>query len=231
MHAAHCLASNSANNHPVLSPVMPSHNHSHYESAFSHLDSPLHPLNFQHLSEVHVSPPHSPPPRHHCKACMSLLKERTKEGQSLGHTHLHCFSTSSRVPTSPLLKPPVTLPLTNWTLSSCTQSMSSSHFSPPSQPVQNSKHLFEGGDLTLLNHCLHHIVGRRTSSPTLQVRGPNCPPYRHMETISSFVEPKDKSQDTGVLLDKNPLFSLENQDRSDQTVGQRTRLYPGLTLH
>ncbi|KAG8007776.1 Serine/threonine-protein kinase WNK2, partial [Nibea albiflora] len=99
---------------------------------------------------------------------------------------------------------------------------SPSHLSPPSQSVF-PRSLYEGGDLTLLNHCLQHIVSRRTSSPTLSA---NHPMHSHREVgvnTSSVVGHMDKRHSLDVPLfsspnmDRNPLFSPhDSQGRPDQ---------------
>ncbi|XP_039653804.1 serine/threonine-protein kinase WNK2 isoform X8 [Perca fluviatilis] len=218
VHATDFLSSNSAQNPSLLSPLLPPHQHSHHDSA-SNYNSPLLPLNLQPPSELRLSVPRSPQPHRHCKACMSLLlRDKSKAGASLGHTHTSARKlTSVSKPGSPIShhlasSPPVTLP---FLLASPTSPSSNSqptlvtspsHLSPPSQVVL-PRSLYEGGDLTLLNHCLHHIVGRRTSSPTLSA---NHPMHRQGEvggTTSSVVEHIDKRLSLDV-----PLFSRPNLD-------------------
>lgn len=219
------LSSNSAQNPSLLSPLWPPHQHSHHDSA-SHFMSALLPPNLQPRSELRLSVPRSSQPRRHCKACMSvLLRDRTKGGRSLGHTHVHSFSASPRVtsaskpgsPTFPHLarSPPVTLaallasPSPSSSSSQPTLLTSSpSYLSPPS-PVVIPQSLYEGGHLTLLNHCLHHIVSRRTSSPTLSA---NHPMHIHGDfrgTASSAREHVDKRLSLDV-----PFFSRPNLDRN-----------------
>ncbi|XP_044029291.1 serine/threonine-protein kinase WNK2 isoform X2 [Siniperca chuatsi] len=223
VHATDYLSSNSAHNPSLLSPLLPPHQNSHHDSA-SHFNSPLLPLNLQPPSEHRLSVPRSPQPRH-CKACMSLLlRDRTKRDGSLGHTRIHSFSTSAQFtsvskpgsPTSPHLArsppvtppPPLASPSPPSSNSQPTLVTSPSHLFPPSQVVLPQS-LYEGGDLTLLNHCLHHIISRRTSSPTLSV---NHPMHSHGEvggTTSSVVEHIDKRQSLDFLL-----FSSPNLDRN-----------------
>ncbi|XP_035857908.1 serine/threonine-protein kinase WNK2 isoform X9 [Sander lucioperca] len=217
-HATDFLSSNSAQNPSLLSPLLPPHQHSHHDSA-SNFNSPLLPLNLQPPSELCLSVPRSPQPHRHCKACMSvLLRDKSKAGASLGHMHTSARKlTSVSKPGSPTFphlasSPPVTLP---FLLASPTSPSSNSqptlvtspsHISPPSQVVL-PRSLYEGGDLTLLNHCLHHIVGRKTSSPTLSA---NHPMHRQGEvggTTSSVVEHIDKRLSLDV-----PLFSRPNLD-------------------
>lgn len=221
VHATDYLSSTFAQNSSLLSPLLPPHQDSHHDSA-SHFNSPLLPLNLQPPSELRLSVPRSPQPHRHCKACMSLLlRDRTKGGGSLGHTHIRSFSTSAQFtsvskpdsPTSPHLarSPPVTLPplLTSSSPPSSnsqpTLVTSPSHLSPPSHVVL-PRSLYEGGDLTLLNHCLHHIVSRRISSPTLSA---NYPVHSHGEAGgTTVVEHIDKRQCSDV-----PLFSSPSLDR------------------
>lgn len=223
VHATDYLFPNSAQN-PSLSPLLPPHQHCHHDSA-SHFNSALLPLNLQPRSELRLSVPRSPQPRRHCKACMSLhLRERTKAGGSLGHTHIRSFSTSAQAtsaskpgsPTSPHLarSPPVTLP--SFLASPSPPSSNSqptlltspSHLSPPSQIVI-PRSLYEGRDLILLNHCLNHIVSRRTSSPTLYANHPMHSQGEFWGTTSSVVEHIDKRMSLDV-----PLFSSQNLDRN-----------------
>lgn len=239
------LCSNSAQNQSSLPPFLPPHQHSHHDSA-SHFDSPHLPLNLQPPSEHRLSAPRSPQPRHHCKACMSLiLKDRTKGGGSLGHTHKRTFVTSTRFPpvskaTSPTSphssrSPPSTLapllasPPTPSKNKPPTPVTSPSRRSPPSQ-AGLPRSLYEGGDLSLLNYCLHHIVGRRTSSPTLSDRGGASHPMNsHGDAggiSSSVAEHMYKSQSLDVPLcctpnlDRNLLLSSHyNEARQDPLVG------------
>ncbi|XP_074492132.1 serine/threonine-protein kinase WNK2 isoform X1 [Sebastes fasciatus] len=221
-HATDFLSSNSAQNPSLLSFPLPPHQHSHRDSA-SHFSSPLLPLNLQPPSELRLSVPRSPPPRRHCKACMSLLlRDKTKEDASLGQTHVRSFCTSAQFTpvskpssaTSPHLvkSPPVTLPSLLASPPSSngqpTLANSSSRLSPPSK-VRLPQRSYEGGDLTLLDHCLHHIVSRRTSSPTLSA---SRPMYSHGEvggTASSAFEHVDKRLSLDV-----PLFSSPYLDRT-----------------
>ncbi len=221
VHTTDYLSTTSAQNPSLLSPLFSPHQHSHHDSA-SHFNSPLLPLNLQPPSEVRLSVPRSPQPHRHCKACMSLLlRDRTKEGGSLGHTHIRSFSASAQFTsvskpdpaTSPLLarSPPVTPLLASPSLPSSnsqpTLVTSPSHLSPTAQVVL-PRSLYEGGDLTLLNHCLHHIVSRRISSPSLSTNYPVHSPGEAGGTTSSVVEHIDKRQCPDV-----PLFSSPNQDR------------------
>lgn len=219
VHATDHLCSSSAQNPSLLSPLSSPHQYSDHDSA-SHFNSPLPPLNLQPPSEPHLSVPRSPQPHRHCRACMSLLLgDRTKGGGSLGHTHGRSLSTTNQFtpaskpgsPTSPHLSrsPSVTLPppsaspsppLSN---SQTTLLTPPSHLSPPSQ-IALPRSLYEGADLTLLNHCLHHIINRRTSSPTLSDRISH-----YGGTGSSAFERIDKSQSLEV-----PLFCSPNLDRN-----------------
>ncbi|XP_039653808.1 serine/threonine-protein kinase WNK2 isoform X12 [Perca fluviatilis] len=103
VHATDFLSSNSAQNPSLLSPLLPPHQHSHHDSA-SNYNSPLLPLNLQPPSELRLSVPRSPQPHRHCKACMSLLlRDKSKAGASLGHTHTSARKlTSVSKPGSPI---------------------------------------------------------------------------------------------------------------------------------
>ncbi|XP_005948720.1 serine/threonine-protein kinase WNK2 isoform X2 [Haplochromis burtoni] len=238
VHDTNCLYANSAQKPSLLSPFLLPHQHSHHDSA-SHFDSPHLPLNLQPPAELPPCVPRSPGPHHHCKACMSLLcKDRTKGGGSLGHTHKRTDTTSTQFapvskPSSPtsLHQPrsPPSLPTT--TSSNCQPvvAASPSHLSPPSQNVF-PRSLYEGGDLTLLNYCLHHIVSRRTSSPTLSDRGVNHPLHNQTGVCCSSVrEHKDKSQSLDAPFYCSPnvvrnlqLSSHHSKDRANSLTAPAT---------
>ncbi|KAL7407670.1 hypothetical protein ABVT39_011998 [Epinephelus coioides] len=144
-----------------------------------------------------------------------LLRDKTRQGGSLEHKHIRSFSTAAQFrplskpgsptspPVSPLASPSPPSPHSQPTLVT-----SPSHLSPPSH-VTPPWSLYEGGDLTLLNHCLQHIVGRRTSSPTLSA---SHPMHSHREVggaTSSVAEHIDKRWSLDV-----PLFSSPNLDRN-----------------
>ncbi|XP_022602400.1 serine/threonine-protein kinase WNK2-like [Seriola dumerili] len=109
------------------------------------------------------------------------------------------------------------------------------HQGPYQQPTAQASHenythasmqLHQGAyqqttDLTLLNHCLHHIVGRRTSSPILSERVFNHPVHSHGEVggaSSSVFERIDKSQSLEV-----PLFCSPNLDRNLMLLRQNSK--------
>lgn len=221
----------------ALSPLLPSHQLSPHDSA-SRFDSPHTALNLQPPPEVCLSVPHSP--RHHpCKACTSLLfKDRTKGGGSLGHTHKRTFVTSAphSATSLRLLSPSAVTP--SHVFTTCPASSPNSQSTAATSPLRHSSpsrvvfphSLRESGDLSLLNYCLHHIVGRRTSSPTLSDRRDvNKPVHSHRETERTSVlmsEHTDKSRslDAPVChtpnLDRSLLSSqLYNKDRADPLVG------------
>lgn len=225
VHATDYLCSNTAQNPSLLSPHLSSHQYSHRDSA-SHFNSSLLSSNLQLLSEHRLSVTRSPEAHHHCKACMSvLLRDRTKGGGSLGHTHVHSFSTSTQItpvskPGSPT-SPSVTLPPLLVSKSSPSSNSKANLLTSPSH-ISSASHgllprsLYEDGHLTLLNHCLHHIVSRRTSSPTLTERGTYHSLHSHAEVgnaTSSRVEHIDKSQSLDV-----PLFCSPNLDRKLQLL-------------
>ncbi|KAM9759307.1 serine/threonine-protein kinase WNK2 isoform 2-T2 [Menidia menidia] len=237
-HAADYPNINTVQNPSLLSPSLPAHQHTLYDSA-RHSNSHHLPLNLQCPSEHRLNVPHSPQPhRHRCRACMSLLlKDRTKGGGSLGHTHRRTFSTQTppSLPTSPhltrsspaTLLSPLASPSSPTPNSEPAMGTSPSHPSSPSQ-IGFPRGLYEGGDLSLLNYCLHHIVSRRTSSPTLSDRGGGVNrPVHSLGEIggSSFSanERVDKSQSLDVPFwcipnhDMNLLLSpVHSEGRSDQ---------------
>ncbi|XP_051271894.1 serine/threonine-protein kinase WNK2 isoform X4 [Dicentrarchus labrax] len=229
VHGTDYQSSTSAQNPSLLSPLLSPNQHSHHDSA-NHFNSPLLPLNLQPPSEVRLSVPRSPQHHRHCKACMSLLLgDRTKGGRSLEHIHMPSFSVSAQF--NPVSKPgsPPSPHLARGTLSPLLASPTSpssniqptlvtspTHLSPPSQ-VMLPRSVYEGGNLTLLNHCLHHIVSRRTSSPTLSS---NHPMHSHGEvggTTSTVVEHIDKRRSLDVpYLDRNLYIPpYDSEDRPD----------------
>lgn len=215
-----------AQNLPLLSPLFSPIQHFHHDSA-RHLKSPLTPPNLHPPSELRLSVPLSPQPPSHCKACTShLLSGRTKEGRSVGYAHMRSFSTSSHFtpvlkpgsPTPPYLSrmPPFSLP---------------PHLSSLSPPSSHSNlypwSMYEGGDLTLLNHCLHHIVGRRTSSPSLST---NHSAHSHQEvggtSSSTRADNIGKMQNLNIPFYSNlnkerswPFSPYDSEGRTDQLVG------------
>uniref|UniRef100_A0A3P8TA98 non-specific serine/threonine protein kinase n=1 Tax=Amphiprion percula TaxID=161767 RepID=A0A3P8TA98_AMPPE len=245
-----------AQNPSLLSPFLPPHQHSHNDSA-SYFDSPHLPLNLQPPSEDRLNVSRSPQPHHHCKACMSLLlKGRTKGGGSLGHSHKRTFSTSTQF--TPVSKPDsatsphhsrcsaVTLPThstspsTPSSDSQPTQATSPSRLSSPSR-VMLPRSLYEGGDLTLLNYCLRHIVSRRTSSPTLSDRGGVTHPMHGQGEVggstSSVSEDIHKSQSLDVPifchpnLDKNLLLSPHYSEGRTDPLTASAPATPASTAH
>ncbi|XP_051271900.1 serine/threonine-protein kinase WNK2 isoform X10 [Dicentrarchus labrax] len=236
VHGTDYQSSTSAQNPSLLSPLLSPNQHSHHDSA-NHFNSPLLPLNLQPPSEVRLSVPRSPQHHRHCKACMSLLLgDRTKGGRSLEHIHMPSFSVSAQF--NPVSKPgsPPSPHLARGTLSPLLASPTSpssniqptlvtspTHLSPPSQ-VMLPRSVYEGGNLTLLNHCLHHIVSRRTSSPTLSS---NHPMHSHGEvggTTSTVVEHIDKRRSLDVpYLDRNLYIPpYDSEDRPDSLCHLQT---------
>lgn len=115
----------------------------------------------------------------------SELRQRVPHGL---RPHRHCKACMSNSQTTLLTSP--------------------ARLSPPSQVVLPWS-LYEGGDLTLLNHCLHHIVGRRTSYPNLSANHPMHSRREVGGTTSTVVDNTDKRQSLNV-----PFFSSPNLDRN-----------------
>lgn len=230
VHATDYLRCNSAQNPSLLSPLLPSHQYPHRDSA-SHFNSSLLPSNLQPPSEHRLNVTGSPQAHHHCKACLSvLLRDRTKGG-SLGHTHVQSFSTSTQITpfskpdssTSPSATLPPLLVSKSSPLSNSQTNLltSPSHINSASQVLLPGS-LYEAGDLTLLNHCLHHIVSRRTSSPTLTERGTNHPLHSEAGSATSLgLEHVDKSQSLDV-----PPFCSPNLDRKLQLLPKNSKGRP-----
>ncbi|XP_067443366.1 serine/threonine-protein kinase WNK2 isoform X2 [Thunnus thynnus] len=207
MHAPDYPSSDSAQYPSIPSPLLSQHQHSHHDSA-SHFSSPLLPPNLQRPSELRLSVPRRPRPHRHCKACMSLLlRDRTKGGGSLGHTRIRSFSTSAHF--TPVSKP-----------------------DSPTSPHKARSSLYEGGDLTLLNHCLRHIVSRRTSSPSLSEKGAVCPMHNHEFSV---VEHVDKSLDVPLVsspnLDRKLLLSPHDSKRRPDPLTVSAPATPASTAH
>eukprot|EP00064_Thunnus_orientalis_P002560 superscaffoldBa00000193_g2567 len=162
----------------------------------------------QQITELRLSVPRRPRPHRHCKACMSLLlRDRTKGGGSLGHTRIRSFSTSAHF--TPVSKP-----------------------DSPTSPHKARSSLYEGGDLTLLNHCLRHIVSRRTSSPSLSEKGAVCPMHNHEFSV---VEHVDKSLDVPLVsspnLDRKLLLSPHDSKRRPDPLTVSAPATPASTAH
>lgn len=200
-----------------LSPPLSRPHHLSHPSA-GHLSSPVRPSGLHHPSEVFSSGQRSPQPQRHCRACMSaLLRGRTKGGGSLGHVRPPSLSPSARFTVSPT-SPPSSRPSPSSSSATSPSPRGKAHLSPPPQPVIR-RSLYEGGDLILLNHCLHHIVGRRTSSPTLS----DYPPPNRTEFVDTG-QSRDVPLLSGTNLDRRPLSpqdSSSSSGRKHPPVGQR----------
>ncbi|XP_008407909.1 serine/threonine-protein kinase WNK2 isoform X1 [Poecilia reticulata] len=216
LQSADYLSSNDAHNPSLLSsPFLSPHQLSLRDSA-GYSNSPPPPLVLQPPSAHRLSVPRSPQRhhrRHQCKACMSLLFKDKMEG---GGWRRRTSSTSNLDASTsvPLLK--------------SSQATSPHVLGSPAEPSPNSKPskatspshhstsssvvfplgVYEGGELRLLNYCLHHIVSRRTSSPTLPERGGvNHPLQSHiLDTDYSVTEHKGKSQSLEAPLSRTPNF-------------------------
>lgn len=234
-------ATDSPQNPPLLSHLLPPNQHFHHDSA-CHFNSP----HLQPHWELRMSVLHSPQPPHHCKTCMSLLLSNgRKEGRSLGCTHLRSLSASpeftSVSPISPhlarscpaTLTPHLSSPPSPMFNSKTTLVTLPAHCSPSPQVVLPSR-LYGGGDLTLLNQCLHHIISRRTSSPTLSANHP-VPDHGVTAgvTASSVVGHIERPRQnvpnfSSPNLDRDLLLSpYDREGRPDQLVGQRGRFHVG----
>lgn len=192
-----------AQNPSLLSPLSSPSRPVHPDSAgLGSLPRPVGPQ--QRPSELLLSVPRSPQPhRQPCQACMSLLllRDRTRGCRSLGHAQTCSLSAFSALkPTSPARSPHV---------SRSSPAALSPLLASPSSPSRTlpsdlSQWLYDGADLTLLDHCLHHIVGRRTSSPTL----PLHPPLG-AAAASSVAERVEKRQSLDVPLSASLDRSLQ----------------------
>lgn len=223
------LSSNSAQTLSLLSPLLPPHQHSHHDSA-SHFNSPLLPGNLQPPSE-----PHS-----HCKGCTSLHLREGERRVFGAHKHMQSFSkpaqlTSVSLTSSELTKSPTDSPPAFLTSSSPHPSNSPLTQVAPSSSLYPA--LYESGDLTYLNHCLHHIVHRRISSPTLSTNHPMHSNRGATSKTTSICQCRDST----LSLDA-PLFSRPNLNRTlhfsphdteskqDSLVGEIWRLHVGSAI-
>ncbi|KAM6980759.1 serine/threonine-protein kinase WNK2 [Aplochiton taeniatus] len=180
----------------LLSPQspVPHHRQRHCSLSFSHPPPAVQSTSAPSPFEQQLGPLPKPQP-YHCKACVTrLLKSRTEVGGSLGHAHMLPLPLSpqpaqalkstplillaTRPPTasSSLLAPPPSS-FSSASQASASVGISAPRCSAPSPRALSSRALCEDADLTLLNHCLHHIVSRRTSSPTLPDRPARRPAY------------------------------------------------------
>ncbi|XP_029906499.1 serine/threonine-protein kinase WNK2 isoform X2 [Myripristis murdjan] len=223
VHATDRPLSNSAQNVSSSSCHLPHCHCSHHDSA-SHSNSDCHPLPLQPPSQLHLSALLSPKPHHHCKTCGSLLlMDRMKAGGSLGRTRT--TSLSPYIQLSPVSKTgsapfshPARLPVFSSSLPlappsplvsaspATAPSLMTSHLATLSLQDLLQRSLYEGRDLNLLDQCLHHIVSRRASSPTLPERGVNNQTHSHGEAAGitpSVFEHTGKNQ----TLDAPPIFS------------------------
>lgn len=201
----------------VSSPLLPSRQCSPHDSA-SCFNSPHPALNLQPPSEVCLSVSRSPQP-HRCKACTSLLfKDRAEGGGLLGHAHKPASVASApRSPTSLCLRSSAAaLPHVLASAPASSPNSQSVTVTPLSRRSSSSRAVFpqsfcESGDLSLLNYCLHHIVSRRTSSPTLYDRKDvNQPVHSYRETAGTFIsvtEHTDKSRSLDAPVCHTPKFN------------------------
>ncbi|XP_077429322.1 serine/threonine-protein kinase WNK2 isoform X3 [Vanacampus margaritifer] len=163
------------------------HQLSHHDSANPYA-SPLLLLTPPRPSEQRLSVPLRPQPRH-CRTC------RRRRG-SVGHAHVHSLPTSAQMTSISKPASSTSSPLSLPSILTSSKRRSPSLILPSNADL--CRNLLDGGDLSLLNHCLHHIVGRRTSSPTLSECGAN-------RLASPLFEHVDKGQSLKVPLDKRLL--------------------------
>uniref|UniRef100_A0A8C7H9V7 non-specific serine/threonine protein kinase n=1 Tax=Oncorhynchus kisutch TaxID=8019 RepID=A0A8C7H9V7_ONCKI len=162
---------------PVLSPPLSQHHQCSYHDSISQSVNHPHPAilvtkPIQCPSDLPL--PHSHFHSHSCRACASfdlLLRTRMETGESLGYPQMPPLPPSPQC--SPVHTPPSISPhlLSLLNLPPITSSLSAppspfwttpSHLAPPPYLLVRSS----SGGLSLLNHCLRHIVSRRSSSPT-----------------------------------------------------------------
>ncbi|XP_038871351.1 serine/threonine-protein kinase WNK2-like [Salvelinus namaycush] len=145
----------------------------------SYHDSISQSVNHPHPAILVTKPIQCPsdlplPHSHSCRACASfdlLLRTRMEAGESLGHPHMpplppspQCSPFHTPSPISPHLLSLLNLPPITSSLSAPPSPFwtTPSHLAPPPYLLVRSS----SGGLSLLNHCLRHIVSRRSSSPT-----------------------------------------------------------------
>lgn len=172
-----CPSSDSHRSQSFLSCNLPQKQGFSHDSA-RHFTSPPRPLNSQRPTELCLSAPNIPPSRQHCKT------------RPVAQTHSPTSSPLARSP--PFHHSSSPSPPSN-TRTDCT-------IFPPWS-------LYDGSDLTLLNHCLHHIISLRNSSPNLSNPANNQGNFGG--NVSAILDNRDRSQSINVPLRFNP-----SQDRS-----------------
>ncbi|XP_068170947.1 serine/threonine-protein kinase WNK2 isoform X2 [Antennarius striatus] len=195
-----------------MSPLS-SQNNCFHRGSSTHFKSSLLPLNLHRPSELCQSVPCSPKPHRRCKACMYLLMENAKGAKSLEHIPTRSVSKPGP-PTSsnPTRSSVVTVPPHSNSPSPSSVKSQTTLTNPPS-PITRSSQLtlpqrfHKGGDLSFLNHCLHHIVSH--SCPTLSTNQ-----LMHSSEVaggmtSAVTERVDKRKSLDVLL-----MSSLNSDRN-----------------
>lgn len=174
------------------------------------LTSPPHPLTLQRPTELCLSAPNSPQSRQHCETCRSvLLNNVPRAGRPRGNTCIPTFSSSSQLASVPRPHSP--------TSSHLARSPPSPHSCSPF-PTSNNQtnslqapplwNLYGNRDLTLLNQCLHHIIGLRTTSPNLSAYNPGSSQGYLGGCASTVLDNRERSQSMNV-----PLFFSPSHDR------------------
>lgn len=174
-----------------------------------HVASPPRPLNLQRPTELCLSAPDTPLSQQRYKTRHVLLNGAPVIGRPRGNTCIAAFSASSVAQTHPPTSSPLApCPPFHHSSSPSTPSnaRTDSTILPPSQ-AQLLWSLCEGSDLTLLNHCLHHIISLRNSSPNLSKPGSKQGNFG--DSVSAVLDNRDRSQSINVPLPSNP-----RQDKS-----------------
>uniref|UniRef100_A0A096LPU9 non-specific serine/threonine protein kinase n=1 Tax=Poecilia formosa TaxID=48698 RepID=A0A096LPU9_POEFO len=181
----------------------------------SHTDSQLHQGCYQQSAgqashENNKQPttqPHQGAYQPPAAGCTPSLRQRTKNPSLLSSPFLPPHQLSlrdsagySNSPHPPLILQPATSPHVLGSPAEPSPNSRPSKAASPSHLSTSSSvvfplGLYEGGELRLLNYCLHHIVSRRTSSPTLPESYSSAPCAAEQTDVPEFPSRSPDSAD------------------------------------
>ncbi|XP_024268355.1 serine/threonine-protein kinase WNK2 isoform X3 [Oncorhynchus tshawytscha] len=203
--------------YPVLSPHLSQHHQCSYLDSINQSVDPPHPAI---LVTNPIRRPSDLTLPHSLRACASfdlLLRTRMEAGGSLGHLYTPPLPPSpqrSSVHTSSLVSPQLLSLLSSPLItSSLSAPPSPSHLSPPPSLMVRSS----SGDLSLLDHCLSHIVSRRRSSPT-PLHAPYWPSQSYGEARVRRTS-SSTSPDSGAYWPSQSQPTSPVPEHSDQGLG------------
>lgn len=209
-----CPSYDSHQNQSILSCNLPQNQGFSHDSA-RHFTSPPHPLNLQRPTELCLGSLNIPQSRQHYKTTPDPLNDAPKIGRPRGNTCIPTFDASSQFPS--VSKPQSPTSHLAWSppfhhstspSPSASNTPANSTISPPPQ-AQPFWSLYKGGDLTLLNQCLHHIISLRKSSPNLSASNAVNNQGNFGGGVSTILDNRDRSQSMYAPLLFNP-----SQDRN-----------------